>query len=135
MNMRAMGLTALAAAALAANPGAVAAQANPALIGEGALTWGNNCGRCHHVRPTAERSDAEWVTIVMHMRARANLTRHQGDAVLAYLQATNMAEPSAGGGAATPTDPDREAPASGARQPPTGGPDKVGVGGNPPGRN
>lgn len=93
MIKRAMGLTVLAMATFIAVPAVAQAQMNPALIGEGALVWGNNCGRCHNIRPATERSDKEWLIILMHMRARANLTRHQADAVLAYLQATNTPEP------------------------------------------
>ena len=93
MIKRAMGLTVLAMATFIAVPGTARAQMNPALIGEGALVWGNNCGRCHNIRPATERTDQEWATILMHMRARANLTRHQADAVLSYLQATNTPEP------------------------------------------
>lgn len=103
MTKRAIGLTILAAANLVAFPATARAQLNPALIGEGATLWGNNCGRCHNIRPTTERSDAEWAIVMKHMRARANLTRHQADAILAYLQATNTAEaPAAAAAAATP---------------------------------
>lgn len=92
MIKKAIGLTILAAATFAAFPATARAQLNPALIGEGATLWGNNCGRCHNIRPTTERSDADWAIIIKHMRTRANLTRHQADAILAYLQATNTAE-------------------------------------------
>jgi mono/diheme cytochrome c family protein len=92
MMKRAIGLTILAMVALLAGPATVQAQVNPVLIGEGAQVWANNCGRCHNIRPPTERTDAQWTIILMHMRARANLTRHQAEAVLAYLQATNTAE-------------------------------------------
>lgn len=78
-------------------PAALQAQQNPALIGEGAQVYSDNCGRCHNARPSSERTDAEWIPIVMHMRARANLTGEQARAVLAYLQATNVPEGSASG--------------------------------------
>jgi mono/diheme cytochrome c family protein len=100
MITKAIGLTILAAATLIAVPATAQGQVNPALIGEGAVLWANNCGRCHNVRSPTERTDTEWVTILMHMRARANLTRHQADAVLAYLQATNTAEAPAGSASA-----------------------------------
>jgi len=83
-------------------PVATQAQQNPALIGEGAQVYSANCGRCHNARASTERTDAEWIPIVMHMRARANLTRAQANAVLAYLQATNGGA-SASGAAGGPT--------------------------------
>lgn len=104
MIKKAIGLTILAVATLVVVPAPARAQMNPALIGEGAVIWGNNCGRCHNVRATTERSDDEWTVIVMHMRARANLTSQQALAVLTYLQATNT--PTGQGsaeGAAAPT--------------------------------
>jgi len=94
MTTRAIGPMILALAVFLAAPAAARAQVDPLLIGEGAQVWANTCGRCHNIRPPTERTDAQWATILMHMRARANLTRHQADAVLAYLQATNTAETS-----------------------------------------
>lgn len=69
---------------------------DPTAIAEGAQVYGNNCARCHVARASSERSDVEWSVIVMHMRARANLTRSQAAAVLAFLQATNLPETGAG---------------------------------------
>ncbi len=106
MIKKAIGLTILAIATFVVAPATARAQANPALIGEGAVTWGNNCGRCHNVRATTERSDEEWLVIVMHMRTRANLTRQQAMAVLSYLQATNTpTTQGSAGSSATPTLP------------------------------
>jgi len=79
-------------------PATLRAQQNPALVGEGAQVYSANCGRCHNARASTERTDAQWIPIVMHMRARANLTKEQATAVLAYLQATNLPEGSAAGG-------------------------------------
>lgn len=73
-------------------PAAARGQQNPALIGEGAQVYANNCGRCHNARSSTERNDAGWAIIVQHMRARANLTGAQARAVLTYLQATNLPE-------------------------------------------
>lgn len=78
-------------------PAAAQAQQDPQLVGQGAQVYSNNCGRCHNARSSAERTDADWIPIVMHMRARANLTREEARAVLAYLQATNMPEGTAAG--------------------------------------
>ena len=67
-------------------------QGNPALIGQGAQVYSTTCARCHNVRPSSERTDREWVAIVAHMRARANMSKSHAAAVLAFLQATNVAE-------------------------------------------
>ena len=64
----------------------------PALIGQGAQVYSTTCARCHNARPGSERTDREWVAIVAHMRARANLSKTQAAGVLAFLQATNVPE-------------------------------------------
>ncbi len=63
------------------------------LVAEGVRVWTRQCIRCHNVRVVWERRDRSWATIMAHMRARANLTRHQAEAVLAFLRAVN--EPAA----------------------------------------
>lgn len=80
------------AVALGLLPAPGEAQQDPQLIGEGARVYAANCGRCHNARSSTERTDAEWALIVAHMRARANFTRAEARAVLAYLQATNLPE-------------------------------------------
>lgn len=72
-----------------------AAQDNEAVV-EGARVYGAMCGRCHNPRSPLERDDRDWVTIVNHMRVRANMTGEQVRAVLAFLQATNT-NPAEGG--------------------------------------
>jgi hypothetical protein len=84
--------TGLAILALWTPAPAAAQQNDPSLIGQGATVFANNCSRCHNARAGSERSDAHWIPITLHMRARANLTRTQAQAVLAFLQATNSAE-------------------------------------------
>jgi mono/diheme cytochrome c family protein len=84
-------------------PGLAGQQQDPTLVGEGAVIYSTNCTRCHNARSSTERTDAQWRVIVGHMRVRANMTRGQAEAVLAYLQATNLPEGGgmqAGGGAA-----------------------------------
>ena len=71
-------------------------QGNPALIGQGAQVYSTTCARCHNVRPSSERTDREWMAIVAHMRARANMSKSHAAAVLAFLQATNLPETGAG---------------------------------------
>ena len=84
-------------------PSSASGQQDPARIGAGAGVYAANCGRCHTARPGAEHSDADWVPIVMHMRARANLSKTQAAAVLAFLQATNAPEPGSAAPAASST--------------------------------
>lgn len=91
------------AVALGLLPAAVQAQQDPQLIGEGARVYAANCARCHNARSSTERTDAEWALIVAHMRARANFTRAETRAVLAYLQATNLPEGAGDGMASAPT--------------------------------
>ena len=65
---------------------------DPSLIGKGAGLWASNCTRCHNARSPMERNDRSWVTVVNHMRARANLTKSEARAITAYLQAVNTPE-------------------------------------------
>ncbi len=71
-------------------------QGNPALIGQGAQVYSTTCARCHNIRLSSERTDREWMAIVAHMRARANMSKSHAAAVLAFLQATNLPETGAG---------------------------------------
>lgn len=78
-----------------------AAQAtDPTLLPEGAQVYGDFCASCHNARASSERTDLEWVAIVLHMRARANFTKREAAAVLAFLQATNLPEAGVAMGAA-----------------------------------
>jgi mono/diheme cytochrome c family protein len=45
-----------------------------------------HCNRCHPERYATERTAAQWKTIMLHMRVRANLPAAQAKAILAYLQ-------------------------------------------------
>jgi hypothetical protein len=45
-----------------------------------------NCERCHNERYPTERTKAEWNTIMIHMRVRANLPAGQAREILKYLQ-------------------------------------------------
>ena len=65
---------------------------DPNIVAEGARLWANNCVRCHNARSPLERNDREWLTIVNHMRARANLTKTESAAITAYLQMVNLQE-------------------------------------------
>ncbi|MCX6900127.1 MAG: hypothetical protein NT105_15695 [Verrucomicrobia bacterium] len=45
-----------------------------------------HCNRCHAERYPTERTAAQWKTLLMHMRVRANLPAEQAKALLKYLQ-------------------------------------------------
>ena len=53
----------------------------------GAELWTLNCSRCHTARSPGEFTAAQWQTILMHMRVRANLPAAQAREVLKFLQA------------------------------------------------
>ena len=52
----------------------------------GAELYALHCNRCHPERYATERTEAQWQTILLHMRTRANLPAEQARAILKYLQ-------------------------------------------------
>jgi hypothetical protein len=52
----------------------------------GAELYSMNCNRCHPERYPTERTAAQWRTILLHMRVRANLPADQARTILKYLQ-------------------------------------------------
>ena len=52
----------------------------------GAELYSMHCNRCHPERYPTERTAAQWKTIVLHMRVRANLPAGQARTILKYLQ-------------------------------------------------
>jgi mono/diheme cytochrome c family protein len=72
-------------------PSAFAAQLTKSqkaqLFLKGARLWPVYCGECHKARPGSEFSPADWDTIMMHMRSRANLPDDDAQAILQYLKA------------------------------------------------
>jgi hypothetical protein len=52
----------------------------------GAELYSIHCMRCHPERYPTERTAAQWKTILMHMRVRANLPAEQARTILKYLQ-------------------------------------------------
>lgn len=80
---------------------------DPALMAEGAKVYADQCGRCHNMRSSVERSDAEWRVIVSHMRVRGNMTKSEAEAVQAFLQGTNT-----DGSVASPPPPEVMEPAT-----------------------
>ena len=58
----------------------------PAKKLSGAELYSMHCNRCHPERYPAERTAAQWKTIVMHMRVRANIPGAQARTLLQYMQ-------------------------------------------------
>jgi len=52
----------------------------------GAELYSMHCNRCHAERYPTERTAAQWNTILLHMRVRANLPAEQSRIILKYLQ-------------------------------------------------
>ncbi len=52
----------------------------------GAELYTIHCNRCHAERYATEFTAAQWKTLMLHMRVRANLPAAQAKAILKYLQ-------------------------------------------------
>ncbi len=52
----------------------------------GAELYALNCNRCHPERYPTEWNPAQWKTVMIHMRVRANLPASQAKSILKYLQ-------------------------------------------------
>ena len=52
----------------------------------GAELYQVHCNRCHAERYPTEWRSAEWKTLMLHMRVRANLPAPQAKQILKYLQ-------------------------------------------------
>ena len=55
----------------------------------GAQLWGENCLRCHNAPDPADYGDAQWETIGVHMKLRANLTDDERDKIVTFLKTAN----------------------------------------------
>ncbi|MGD8311195.1 MAG: cytochrome c [Gammaproteobacteria bacterium] len=86
---------------------ATAADGGAGDIHAGAISWSQNCARCHNMRDPTEFRDDLWKPIVTHMRVRAGLTGKQQRDILSFLQASNNPLP-----ATTPADMTGEAAAA-----------------------
>jgi hypothetical protein len=53
----------------------------------GAELWTLNCNRCHMVRSPGEFTAAQWRTILIHMRVRANIPAAQAREIQKFLEA------------------------------------------------
>ena len=68
-------------------PASPAAKPKPAIHKlSGAELYSIHCNRCHPERYPTERTAAQWKTILLHMRVRANLPAEQSRTILKYLQ-------------------------------------------------
>ena len=74
----------VAVASLALAKVADAKPAKKKLTGE--QLYAINCNRCHSERYPTERTEAQWKTLMLHMRVRANLPADQAKAILKYMQ-------------------------------------------------
>ena len=52
----------------------------------GAELYAINCNRCHPERYPTEFTSAQWQTIMLHMRVRANLPAAQAKEILKFLK-------------------------------------------------
>ena len=52
----------------------------------GAELYAVNCNRCHPERYPTEFNAAQWQTIMLHMRVRANLPAKQAKEILKYMK-------------------------------------------------
>ena len=52
----------------------------------GEQLYATNCSRCHSERYPTERTEAQWKTLMLHMRVRANLPADQAKTILKYMQ-------------------------------------------------
>jgi hypothetical protein len=55
----------------------------------GTQLWGENCIRCHNAPPSSDYSSAQWETISMHMKLRANLTDDETNKIVAFLKSAD----------------------------------------------
>lgn len=62
--------------------GTVATRSGP----DGATLYQTDCARCHAERYPTERTTAQWKTIMLHMRTRAQIPGKDARAILKYLQ-------------------------------------------------
>ncbi len=53
---------------------------------DGATLYQTDCARCHTERYPTERTSAQWKTILLHMRTRAQIPGEDARAILKYLQ-------------------------------------------------
>ena len=67
-------------------PPSAPAPAEKAVALSGVQLWSVNCNRCHTYRGANEFTAAQWQSILIHMRVRANLPAAQAREILKFLQ-------------------------------------------------
>src|ERR1700722_16341472 len=83
-------LTVIGCAAKPAGPAGESPQAPAQPVPQGgAQLWAENCSRCHNLRPPQSYDDAQWATVVHHMRLRANLDGSEAKLIAEFLQASH----------------------------------------------
>lgn len=55
----------------------------------GADLYAINCARCHTERYPTAHTDAQWKTVMLHMRTRAQIPAEDAKKILGYLQENN----------------------------------------------
>ena len=61
-------------------------QSKPKKMVSGVELYAIHCNRCHSERYPVEFNEAQWKTLMIHMRVRANLPADQAREILKYLQ-------------------------------------------------
>ena len=54
-----------------------------------AQLWGDNCARCHNMRPPGQYNDDQWVVVMHHMREMTSLTKEEYQRILDFLKEGN----------------------------------------------
>jgi cytochrome c1 len=65
------------------------ATSNTVTAKSGMQLWGENCIRCHNAPSSGDYSNAQWETIGMHMKLRANLTDVETNKIVEFLKSSN----------------------------------------------
>jgi mono/diheme cytochrome c family protein len=83
------GVVAVVAAAVVISASAFAANGDAKPVKKkltGQELYAINCNRCHAERYATERTPAQWKTLMLHMRTRAQIPAAQAKEILKYLQ-------------------------------------------------
>ncbi|MDA1088310.1 MAG: hypothetical protein O2901_15010 [Verrucomicrobia bacterium] len=84
-----LGALAIAAGLLSVDQAKAGNSAKASRETDGAKLYSMHCARCHAERYPTERTDAQWKTIMLHMRTRATIPAVDSEAILEYMQDSN----------------------------------------------